>query len=105
MSDLKEWYFTFKGKSSAVRNWNRYYIIPATSLDKARKRMIDSFGNQWENVYTPEEWYDDSIAKKLPMREYIPLTEKEYRRQVERDGRIRYKVFVEKEGRNGKEVI
>lgn len=94
MKDMQKWYVTFK---TGDRFATRYHIISATSLDQARKKTIDFFGRDWENIYSVKEWKSRSIPKRLTKNDYIELTMKELKRHFERKGRIRYKIYVDKD--------
>lgn len=88
---LRKWYVTFKpkNKSKWVRFSNRFYVISATSLDQAMKQAIDLFGKDWLNVKEESEKPD-----------LTNLTEVEYdeiKKEIERQSRIPFKTFREKE--------
>lgn len=93
----KVWYFTFKPKQRWTRFSNRYFIIFATSRDLAIKQMIGIFGRDWENCYSQDDWFDESIPKRLKFVEYEPLEEREIRLEISRQNRIKYKVYRESE--------
>lgn len=97
MKQIRNWYATFRKADRHHRYSGRFYIVKATSLDKARKFMIDNFGKDWETIYSESEWNDESVPKRLPKARYSELTPQERARDVERDDRIRYKTFREKE--------
>lgn len=88
---IKKWYITFrpKNKSKWVRFSNRFYVIEATSFDQAMKQSIKLFGRDWLNVI-PEDENPDLTG----------LTQVEYnevKKEIERQNRIPFKTFREKE--------
>ena len=101
MRTLKKFYVTFRARTRWTRYGDRYYEFQATSEDQAMKTTIDLFGRDWENLYTEEEWNDGGVLKRLPKEEYKILPYSEHAREVERQNRIPYKTYREKED-NGK---
>lgn len=101
MRTQKKWYVTFRPRQRWTRYGNRYYEFQATSEDQAMKTTIDLFGRDWENLYSEEEWNDESVLKRLPKAEYVVLPYEEHKKEVERGTRIPFKTFREKES-NGK---
>lgn len=98
MRNSKRWYITFKPRQRWSRFSGRYYVVTATSLDQAMKQAIDLFGKDWLNVYPEDDGLDLTVLKEV---EYA-----EIKKEVERQSRIPFKTFREKEpnGNNSKQT-
>lgn len=102
MRTLKRWYVTFKPKGRWTRFGDRYYTFQATSLDQAMKKTIDIFGRDWQNLYTEEEMYNPAVLKDFDISNLTEVSYNEIRREVERQSRIPFKTYREKEVRGSR---
>lgn len=95
MKYLKNYFCTFKKKRIHSPYDDKYVIIKATSYDRAKKKMIDTFGYEWENIYTQIEWNGEYPKKRLPKNEYKLIRNIE--KFMERKGRITFGIYKEKD--------